>query len=346
MGKNVDRRSPRAEQPYRGGGAFICRRCSRGIGRFFSFKCIAVTLFGFAAVLPAIFWVFRGRYTGGGFDAATSVKISARVQSSFKLPKPVFDLIPYIPRLEYDINDEIGVPSFKVAVLSMHEADSCNSTLVVFGFVPDSTKMNSVSLSLLKSSLIDLFLQRCSLLLTSSIFGVSSSFEILKYPGGISVRLEQPASILSVPLFSFTLTRSISDITEHLQQFKEQLQSGLHLMPTEAIYLQTTNNQGSTVESAVVVEASVASNVGSLLPTRLKQLAQVITGTTSGGNLGLNHSVFGNVKGISLSSFLRPPPPPSLVPPPPVVVGGPPPSSPGNLREVAPPKSPNVATQS
>lgn len=69
------------------------------------------------------------------------------------------------------------------------------------------------------------------------------------------------------------------------------------------MYIQVTNNHGSTKDSPVTVEASVVSGLGTLPPERLRQLAQIITGTAE--NLGLNHSVFGKVKEISLSSFLN-----------------------------------------
>lgn len=69
------------------------------------------------------------------------------------------------------------------------------------------------------------------------------------------------------------------------------------------VYLQITNLIGSTVEPPVTVQASVMSDFGSLLPQRLKQLAQAITGSPS-KNLGLDNSVFGTVKGVCLSSYL------------------------------------------
>lgn len=38
----------------------------------------------------------------------------ATVQAFFRLQKPVSQLVPHIGKLEYDINDEIGVPNAKV----------------------------------------------------------------------------------------------------------------------------------------------------------------------------------------------------------------------------------------
>ncbi|KAG8368766.1 hypothetical protein BUALT_Bualt15G0080700 [Buddleja alternifolia] len=233
----------------------------------------------------------------------------ATVQAYFKIQKPVSKLVPYIARLEYDINDEIGVPSLKVAVLSMHAARLSNLTDVVFGFLPDSinSTMNQVALSVLKSSLVDLFLHESNLTLTSSIFGEPTSFEILKFPGGITIIPERTAFILQIPqsLFNFTLNSSMYDIKQNLPELKEQLKLGLHLMSNEVLYIQVTNKHGSTKDPPVTVEASVASDVGSLLPERLRQLAQIITRSPPTENLGLDHSVFGKVKEISLSSFLN-----------------------------------------
>lgn len=86
------------------------------------------------------------------------------------------------------------------------------------------------------------------------------------------------------------------------------------------LYVQITNKFGSTTTPPVIVQASVLSDYGSLLPQRLKQLAQTITGST-GKNLGLDNSVFGYVKSISLSSYLKDtlsasPPTPSPAPSP------------------------------
>lgn len=68
--------------------------------------------------------------------------------------------------------------------------------------------------------------------------------------------------------------------------------------------MQVTNKEGSTVDPQVTVQASVMSDFGSLLPERLKELAEIITGSRS-KNLGLDYSVFGNVKSVSLSSYMR-----------------------------------------
>ncbi|GMQ01802.1 hypothetical protein CsSME_00048310 [Camellia sinensis var. sinensis] len=79
----------------------------------------------------------------------------------------------------------------------------------------------------------------------------------------------------------------------------------LHLRSYENVYVQVTNTIGSTRDPPVTVQAAIISELGSLLPQRLKQLAQTITGSPPAQNLGLNNSVFGKVKEISLSCYLN-----------------------------------------
>ncbi|XP_057806136.1 formin-like protein 7 isoform X2 [Salvia miltiorrhiza] len=311
MGKADNHQLPVVQQPRGSSRTFLCQRCAVGASRLFSFKCAVVLMLSVAAFFSAFFWLLPLRYKQPGFDAKSSIKLSATVQSYFQLQKPISELIPYISRLEYDVNEEIGVPSLKVAVLSMHQADLSNWnslsnwTDVLLGFLPDpiNSAPNPVALSLLKSSLIDLFLQQYNLTLTSTIFGEPSSFEILKVPGGITI-IPERTPLLSLPLVNFTLNSSIYDIKENLPELKEQLKLGLHLMPNEMVYIQVTNKHGSTKDPPVMVEALVASEIP-IQPERLKQLAQIITGSPPVENLGLDHSVFGKVKEISLSSFLN-----------------------------------------
>ncbi|XP_075511154.1 uncharacterized protein LOC142547008 [Primulina tabacum] len=311
MGKAHNKRLPVVQHQQSDGTAvstatLLCRRCWLTL---FTLKCAVVLLLGVAAFLSAVLSILPIRYRHAGFDAKDSIKLAATVQAYFELHKPVSEFIPYIRRLEYDINGEIGVPYSKVVVLSMHQASVSDPTNVVFGFLFDSinNSMYPVSLSLLKSSLVDLFLQQYNLTLTSSIFGSTSSFEILKFPGGITIIPEPAAMILQIPqiLFKFTLNSSIYDIKENILELKEQLRMGLQLMPNEVVLIHVTNNKGSTKDPPVTLEASVVSDIGSLQPQRLKQIARIIARSPPAENLGLNHTVFGKVKEISLSSFLK-----------------------------------------
>ena len=119
----------------------------------------------------------------------------------------------------------------------MHQSITPNCTDVVFGVLSDpmNASINPVSLSVLKSSLIELFLKQINLTLTSSIFGNASIFEILKFPGGLTVIPVQSAYIWQMPeiLFNFTLNNSISEVLENFDDFKDELKFGLHLNSDE-----------------------------------------------------------------------------------------------------------------
>ncbi|KAK7246839.1 hypothetical protein RIF29_41709 [Crotalaria pallida] len=288
----------------------VCHGCCSMLLRTFTFKCIFILFIGLSALFSSLFWILPKHTTPStiSFDAKDEIKQSATVQASFKLEKPVSQLIPYVERLEYDINDEIGLPRTKVAILSMHQSVAPNWTDVVFGVLSDpmNVSINPVSLSVMRSSLIELYLQQSNLTLTTSIFGNASIFEILKIPGGLTINPVQSTSIFQMPqaLFNFTLNNSISEVLDNFAAFKDELKLGLHLKYDENLYVLLTNENGSTLAPQVTVEASILPGFGGLIPPRLKQLAQTIQ-RSSAKNLGLDNSVFGKVKGIRLSSLLN-----------------------------------------
>lgn len=119
----------------------------------------------------------------------------------------------------------------------MHQAGSSKYTDVVFGVLPDplNVPIDELSLILLRLSMVELFLQFTNLTLTTSIFGQTSDFQILKFPGGVAVVPEQPTVIGQMPqfLFNFSLNNSISDIKGNFIEFREQLGYGLHLESNE-----------------------------------------------------------------------------------------------------------------
>ncbi|XWS55225.1 hypothetical protein CRYUN_Cryun10bG0156700 [Craigia yunnanensis] len=317
MGKNEDQNLQQREQGLESGNnqghpGFLCGKCWMVLSRLsneFSFRCVFVLFLSLSVLLPGIFWILPFRSLKSGFDAKQAIKFSAPVHAYFTLQKPVSELVQHIEKLEYDIYEEIGVPDTKVAILSMHQSGASNSTDVVFGVLSDpiNSPINPVSLSVLRSSLIQLFLRQFNLTLTTSIFGQPSEFEILKFPGGITIIPAQSASIWQITqiLFNFTLYNSISEIEDKFIELKDQLKYGLRLRSYENLFVQLTNKNGSTISSSVIVQASVmADDFGNLLPQRLKQLAQTITDSPA-KNLGLNNAVFGKVKSISLSSYLK-----------------------------------------
>ncbi|XP_019424633.1 PREDICTED: uncharacterized protein LOC109333581 isoform X2 [Lupinus angustifolius] len=285
----------------------VCNGCSMFL-QTFSFKCFFILFISFSALFSSLFLILPKHTVKFSFDAKDEITQSATVQASFRLEKPVSQLIPYIERLEYDISDEIGLPHTKVAVLSLHQSVAPNWTDVVVGVLSDpaNVSINPVSLSVLRSSLIELYLRQSNLILTTSIFGNASMFEILKIPGGITIIPVQSASIWQIPqvLFSFTLDNSISEVLDNYTAFKDGLKVGLHLKFDESVYVLLTHGDGSTLIPSITVQASVMSGFGGLLPRRLKQLAKTIR-RSSTKNLGLNNSVFGKVKDIRLSSLLN-----------------------------------------
>ncbi|XP_065872839.1 uncharacterized protein [Euphorbia lathyris] len=311
-----------------GSSPFFCQSCSMGLSTIlkdFNFRCFFVLILTLSLLVSLIFWILPHRTVHiDGFDAKDSIKLSASVQVYFRLQKPVSELLPSLERLEYDINGEVGVPNAKVAILSMHALGASNWTDVVFGVLSEriNVPINQVYLSVLRSSLIDVFLGESNLTLTASIFGQPSVFEILKFPGGITV---VPVPYVSIwqfhhVFFSFTLNNSIAEVLDNLSEFRQQLKVGLHLKSYEYIVVQISNDDGSTVDSPVSVRASFISDLGSILPQRLQQLAQTISNSPS-KNLGLDNSVFGKVKSVSLSTYLKhtlhtQPPTPSPAPAP------------------------------
>ena len=122
----------------------------------------------------------------------------------------------------------------------MHQLGAPNWTDVVFGALPDpiNSQISQVSLSMMRSSLIEVFMQQSNLTLTKTIFGQPSKFEILKFQGGITV-IPEPVSIWQIPqiLFNFTLNNSISDIVENIVELKDQLKFGLRLRNYEVCHL-------------------------------------------------------------------------------------------------------------
>ncbi|KAF8404113.1 hypothetical protein HHK36_008993 [Tetracentron sinense] len=270
------------------------RGCSMGltrIGRAFNFKCFFILILSAFLFLSALFWLPPFHAFKSGFYANDADNIYGS---------------PSCDPISFSCYNSANVSFALVSILSMHQPRASNWTDVVFGVlsVPKNVPINSVSLSVLRSSLVDLVLWQSNLFLTTSIFGQPSSFEILKFHGGITVSPVQSVSIwqISQILFTFILYNSVSQIQENFDQFNEQLKFGLHLRSYEV-----TNKNGSTLAPPVTVQASILSGVGShnLLPQRLKQLAQTITRSPPAKNLGLDHSVFGKVKEIMLSSLLN-----------------------------------------
>ncbi|KAI0494892.1 hypothetical protein KFK09_025038 [Dendrobium nobile] len=105
-----------------------------------------------------------------------------------------------------------------------------NVYLCVFGFLPKprNASISPPALSLLRSSLIELVLQQINLTLTPSIFGETLCFEVLKFPGGITVIPLQTSSIWerTKALFNFIISNSINHIQDNMKKLKDQQKVG------------------------------------------------------------------------------------------------------------------------
>ncbi|PUZ41088.1 hypothetical protein GQ55_9G475600 [Panicum hallii var. hallii] len=294
-----------------GGGELAPREEGRGRRRWW--RCAAAVLLGAAVVLSALFWLppFAARRRRGE-EARADPWGGANVVASFRLQRMISELSGNKSKLEYDIFEEIGINNSTVSVLSLDPTGESNWTTVTFGVwpYPSNFTLSPTELSILRSSLVSLVIQQSILYLTPSLFGNSSSVEVLRFPGGITIIPPQSAFVPQKPdgLFNFSLNFPIDVVQDKLSELKAQMKSGLFLNEHEILYVTLTNLYGSTVAPPTIVQASVLLAVGAdnKPPSlqRLKQLAQTLRNSSS-GNLGLNHTVFGRVKQISLSSYLQ-----------------------------------------
>ena len=124
-----------------------------------------------------------------------------------------------------------------MVILSLEPLTGSNITKVVFGVDPavGYSKISSTAQSLIRASFESLVIQQSSLRLTESLFGDPFFFEVLKFPGGITVIPPQSAFLLQkvqIP-FNFTLNFSIYQIQVNFDEMTSQLEAGLHLATYE-----------------------------------------------------------------------------------------------------------------
>eukprot|EP00250_Pteridium_aquilinum_P011632 c20207_g2_i1 orf=1-594(-) len=142
--------------------------------------------------------------------APSSVQWHSYIEASFRLCRPVAAINESLQKLEDDLQDEIGIPDAQIDIISMVPVLLTNWTEVRFTVSPDRSNdsIAPAQMSLLKDTFVELFMQRvANLSLTDEIFGKVSQFEVLHFPGGITVVPEQPGFPLSkvLVLFNFTL---------------------------------------------------------------------------------------------------------------------------------------------
>lgn len=123
-----------------------------------------------------------------------------------------------------------------MVVLSLEPSAGTNITKVVFAVDLEAKSSRILtSQSLIRELFESLVTQQSSLRLTASLFGDPFTFEVLKFPGGITVSPPQSAFLLQKVqiLFNFTLNFSIEQILENFNELTSQLKSGLHLASYE-----------------------------------------------------------------------------------------------------------------
>ncbi|KAI3772710.1 hypothetical protein L6452_03903 [Arctium lappa] len=286
-----------------------CSSCCARIASLFRFRCVFVLVLGLSVLLSAVFWLppFFRHGDQGDLDLDSHYK-GHDIVATFMVQKPLSLLEDDFPRLGGDIFDEIRVPTTKVVIITAESIARPNTTKVIFGVDPAeyNSKISPYAKSLIRASFESLVLRQSSLSLTESLFGEPSSFEVLKFVGGITVTPVQSAYPLQKVqiLFNFTLNFSIEQILDNFNELTSQLKSGLHLATYENLYVSLSNPKGSTVAPPTTVQSSVVLVVGTPSMARLKQLTQTIKGSPT-KNLGLNNTQFGKVKQISLSSILQ-----------------------------------------
>lgn len=284
------------------------RRCGcGGISKRVGVRCVAVLVLSVAVFLSAMFWLppFLQFADRGDLDLDPRFR-GHDIVATFNVEKPVLLLQDNILQLEEDIFAEINLATIRVVILSVEPLAGSNSAKVVFAIDPDvkNSKISNATEIIIRESFESLVTRQIFLHLTSSLFGDPFSFEVLKFPEGITISPFQKAFPLQRAqiYFNFTLNYSIEQIQAYFEDLRSQLRSGLRLSSNEILYISLSNVRGSTVASPTIVQSSVLLAIGN--KPRLKQLAQTITGSHS-RNLGLNNTIFGKVKQVRLSSILQ-----------------------------------------
>ncbi|CAF1924816.1 uncharacterized protein BNAC05G08270D [Brassica napus] len=286
---------------------FFCGSFCSALSRLFSLTCVIFLVLSFATLLSAIFWLFPPRRSLPRHHADDIVHLNASVQACFRLHKPASKVISHRGKLEKDIFSSLDLRNHtKVTVLSLHQPGASNFTEVKFGVLPVLTNhtLRKDSLTSLRSSFVNLFAQRSSLNLNKSTFGKPTSFQVLKFPGGITVDplgLEPVSGLLTL-VFSFTLDVSLSEIQHKVDLLKNQLELVLHLEMFESFRVVLTNHKGSTVSPPVTVRGCVVSTTMTTVESHIQQRSNNLAQPPA-KNFGLDNSVFGEVRNVTFTAY-------------------------------------------
>lgn len=307
MGKANEGSNPTNDEDEGTVDCSCCSACASSVCTITTLKWVVAVA---VCVNLLVFTVLSLPISGkGNVRPASGKHPQAQIQASFRLHKPVSAVNANIPNLESAIWEEIGIPYTKVTVISVEPLNAPNSTEVIFGVLPDpeNSSISTYGLISLKETFIALLSESYNISLASEALGFGYLFQMLKFPGGITVIPKQRFFPLQPDqeLFNFTLHSTVAQVVQNLAQMKNQLKIGLFVQSNENLFVRLTNLQGSTVDPPIIVETFIVPVVGkglTLTPPRLRQLAHEITPAR---NLGLNHTLFGKVKQIQLSSYLR-----------------------------------------
>jgi hypothetical protein len=122
-------------------------------------------------------------------------------------------------------------------VNKLHPLDGSNWTNIIFSIVPfpENATISSTWLSILRSKFMSLVVRQSTIHLTKPLFGNSSYFEVIKFPGGITIIPPQTAFLLQKPhaTFNFTLNYPIYKLQDRTNELKDQMEAGLLLNPYE-----------------------------------------------------------------------------------------------------------------
>ncbi|KAF3611539.1 hypothetical protein DY000_02044941 [Brassica cretica] len=316
--QNLDPENPETESSR----FFFCGSFCSALSRLFSLTCVIFLVLSFATLLSAIFWLFPPRRSLPRHHAGDIVHLngkplfqhkfylfflSASVQACFRLHKPASKVISHRGKLEKDIFSSLDLRNHtKVTVLSLHQPAASNFTEVKFGVLPVLTNhtLRKDSLTSLRSSFVNLFAQRSSLNLNKSTFGKPTSFQVLKFPGGITVDplgLEPVSGLLTL-VFSFTLDVSLSEIQHKVDLLKNQLELVLHLEMFESFRVVLTNHKGSTISPPVTVRGCVVSTTMTTVESHIQQRSNNLAQPPA-KNFGLDNSAFGEVRNVTFTAY-------------------------------------------
>ncbi|KAH9309931.1 hypothetical protein KI387_037842, partial [Taxus chinensis] len=216
----------------------LCNACASSICTGKTLKCVVALVLSLTLLAFGVWSLpFFEKHSGASGGPASASNLQAQIQASFILQEPISVINASILKLEFAIWEEFSVPSTKVAVTSLEPSNTANSTEVIFDILPDpeNTYISPYGLFWLRDTLINLVSGSYNLSLKSGDFGDVHFFELLKFPGGITIVPKQrvfPLQRVSM-LFNFTLHSTISQVVENLDQLRNQLSIGLHVRPNE-----------------------------------------------------------------------------------------------------------------